>query len=131
MSDINIVNPDDPFGNHPDAIHGGGGTTSGLEQGTLADYLPNWAESTYIYNLGETFPLKWSITRADAEDVDVPSAGAINITDVSTGDLTDDSPLTPVVEDSGPVPMQIVGQLWTPPASGLYEAVLTVTIESQ
>jgi len=92
------------------------------------DYVIEFAEGS-VYLTGEFPPLKWSISRSDGEDVDVPSAGLITILQIVEDEWLVIDTFTPDLESDVAASAQVLAGLWAVPETrGIYWAELTVTI---
>ena len=105
------------------------GGSGGLAVATHPDYNVVWAEDQDIYLNGETFPLKWTITRKDGANVAVPSTASVVITQVQSGDLVET--LTPDLESGVAALTQVLAADWTPPGSGSYYVELSAHVGAQ
>jgi len=96
-----------------------------LNQASHPDYVLVWEPDSTVFWLGETPPLKWTLTRLDGQAVDLPLDASVTITD-DTGQTTT---LTPDSDNSDAELIQTFTALYEFPYAGDYYAMLTLTIE--
>lgn len=88
------------------------------------DYLLAFNEDD-VYIPDDNVPLKWTLTRKDGADVEMPIDAAVFVWDAQK-DLLDT--LAPSLETNGAAPSQILAALWSVRPYGTYTAQLTVTL---
>ena len=104
-----------------------GSATTVLPVATVSDYLLTFTETEVKYIIGEDRPLKWSLSRADGANCEIPTGATITVT-APDGSI---STVTPSIDSSVSVPTLHLAALYIFALPGAYLALISVTVNGE
>ena len=104
-----------------------GASMTSLAIASVSDYVLAFSETQVKYLVGESRPLKWSLSRADGTNCEVPTTATIGVT---APDGTN-STATPSLDTATLSLVIHLAALYIFALPGSYSAIITVTVNGE